>query len=157
MTYSLKRLFVLVSIAAVICGLARVFYLELTRIEVGENVPSVSWLPKTATNVSYYRSYAFTAYEYEIAEDEFMKRSSRKLGAIDGTVSVPRFCIRSRVPELGPNPTIQEMQIQAEAVAARTAHISDGWYYSSRFNNGGGVISAYDRRLKRAYFWSAPR
>lgn len=157
MKFSLRQLLTFVTLTAVVIWSALGTYSHFTRVEYGENVPSVSWLPKTATNVSYYRSYAFTAYEYEISEDELMKHSPRKLGAIDGTVSVPRFSFHRPLPEFGPNPTEKELQILAEAFHGKWADVNDGWYYSSRFNNGGGVISAYDRRQKKAYYWSAPR
>lgn len=41
--------------------------------EIAEGVYSVEWLPTEATNINYYRSYGFTAYEFQISETGFRK------------------------------------------------------------------------------------
>ena len=54
MRLTLRRMFVLVALFG--CGLAllRGCYFVLTHVESGEGVPSVSWWPESASNVSYY-------------------------------------------------------------------------------------------------------
>src|SRR5690554_1455303 len=41
--------------------------------EIGEGLERVDWLPPKATNVSFIRSYSFTAYEFTIDEAGFKK------------------------------------------------------------------------------------
>jgi hypothetical protein len=154
--FSLKWLFGAVTATAFFIWLVLGIIHTLTHVESGENVASVSWLPKSATNVSYYKSYSRTAYEFEIAEAEFVKWRDWELRPIDGAISIPRY-IRTRVPDFGPNPTTKEREIRVEAYESRTARVANGLYYTYRQRNGGGVIVAYDRDRGKAFFWSSPR
>jgi hypothetical protein len=152
--FSLKWLFGAVAAAAFFIWSVLAF----TVVEYGENQASVNWLPKSATNVSYYQSYAFTAYEFAIPEAEFLKWSGKKLMPIDETISIPRYCFpRTKVPVVGPNPTVQELDNQMQVYESRTAQVANGLHYTHRRQNGGGVIVAYDRDRGKAFFWSSPR
>ena len=55
--------------------------------EIGEDIPHVDWLPNSATNVSFYKSGSFTAYEFNISEpsfSEFAKAKSWNIKEITG-------------------------------------------------------------------------
>ena len=113
MKFTLRQLLIFVTIVAVVIWFALETYSHFTRVEFGENVPSVTWLPSTATNVSYYKSYSFTAYEFEISEADFLKWNRRKLSPIEKTVRVTRYCqFKTRVPDFGPNPTDEQLRAQ---------------------------------------------
>ena len=158
MTFSLHRLFLFVTTVAVFLWLLLGFNRVLTRVEYGVNQASVPWLPKSATNVSFYKSYGYTAYEFEIPEDDFVKWSGQKLTQIGGPLRVPRYClVNSRLPDYGPNPTLRQEREQFQALAAREAVVSKGLAYTQHFGSGGGTIVAYDRQRGKAYFWHAPR
>ena len=122
-------------------GMMVAVYRFLSHREVGENELSVKWLPKTATNVSYFRSYGFTAYEFDISESDFVKWSSWQLSPIERPVTVFRYCHG--------NPAV--------AFDSKRAIVVNGLTYSYRYHNHGGVIVAYDRTKGRAFYWSAPR
>ena len=151
-------MFVLVGLIG--CGLAllRGCHYALTHFESGEGVPSVSWLPESAPNVSYYKSYLNTAFEFDISEAEFLRWSSWEVQPIKEPVGMLRYCyFTTSPPDYGPNPTqAQEAELLAIYNSQRPK-IDDGWYYGYRQSNGGGVWVAYDRSKGRAYFRSAPR
>jgi len=73
--FSIKRLLIYTALIALAIWLVRGAYLGFTQVESGEVVASVDWLPKSASNVSYYRSYMNTAYEFDIDEADFLKWS----------------------------------------------------------------------------------
>ncbi len=53
-------------------GLFTLWWRDVSRPpEIAEGVNSVEWLPVEATNIKYYRSYGFTAYEFQIDEPGF--------------------------------------------------------------------------------------
>ncbi|WP_254514005.1 hypothetical protein [Anatilimnocola floriformis] len=157
MNFSLQRLFLLVTTVAVFLWLYLGFHRVLTRVEYGESRPSVPWLPAAAKNVSYYKSYAFTAYEFEIPEDDFVKWSGEKLTTINRPVRVPRYClIRMPLPDLMPNPTLRQEREQIRTLATRETLVSQGLAYDHHRDSGGGTIVAYDRQRGKGYFWHAP-
>jgi hypothetical protein len=155
MKYSLRRLFLLVTAVA---GLLWVFRV-LTHVEYGENEASVWWLrlPPSATNISYSKSYSFTAYEFEIPEADFVKWSRWKLSPIRDLLEVPRYRRKSKVPDFGSNPTPQQLQIRWEALSAQKVTIANGLYFTYRNKAHGGEIVAYDRDRGKAFIWTAPR
>ena len=132
---------------------------ELTRVDVGENVPSVSWLPKSASNVSFYKSYSYTAYEFDIPESEFVTWSRWQLSPITEPVHVLRHCFfRVRaMPSPEASATYEEWKAYEELRSTAGATISEGLYYEHVQSNGGGVHVAFDRKKGRAFFQSAPR
>src|SRR4029450_8888779 len=109
--YTLKSLLIAVTVIGTGIGLLRGCYLALTHFETAENVDRVSWLPDSASNVSYYRSYNYTAYEFDISEDEFKKWIWLDVKPITKPVEVHRYSYMtaSRV-ELSPNPTLAELE-----------------------------------------------
>jgi hypothetical protein len=154
--YSLRRLLVVVTVIAVLLAMLRSIYIGLTRVETGENVARVDWLPATATNVSYYKSYPFKSYEFDISEEEFREWAWWDVQPITEPIRVARYNFFS-VPPPGVGPFSEELVEQHEAYAARFAVVSDGLGYVHRQSNGGGVWVAYDRKRGRAFFHSAPR
>jgi hypothetical protein len=151
--FRLKHLLIFVTVVA--CGLAflRAAYIGLTHVETGENVEHVKWLPKSASNVSYLRSYSFTAFEFDISESDFMDWSGWKLQQISGPVRITRYCFSNHA-DFGPNPSPEEIEAWENR---NQALITDGLYYEHRQSNGGGVRVGYDRDKGRAFFQSSPR
>ena len=153
--YSLRGLLILVTAIGCCSGVLRSCYVELTHVETAENVKHVDWLPKTATNVSYFRSYAYTAYEFDISEPEFRRWTSLEVKPISKPVTIARYSLMTRQQsELPPDATPAQFEAWE---AERHATVADGFYYENRRGNGGGVSVAFDRTKGRVYFQTNPR
>jgi hypothetical protein len=127
-------------------------------VSTANTVPTVAWLPSSATNISYYRSYSFTAYEFDIPETEFRAWSRCELAEIDDPVTITRYTrATSTRPSPSPNPTDDEIKAFVEAEAEQSATIDDGLYYERTQANGGGERVAYDRKLGRGFYVYTPR
>ena len=160
----------LVPIAVVAC-LAFFFwsaYKAFTEVESGEHVARVSWLPESATDVSFYRSYSFTAYEFTIPEQNFLHWA--KGWEVARIVGEPRSISRyhrglNDVPypdDPAPGEHSKEVWSKYETALAQyreanVKHIANGYYYEIRQSDGGGMAVGYDKEIGRAYFQSAPR
>lgn len=144
--YSLKRLLLVVTAIAMVLAFLRSAYIHFTRVEYGRNVASVAWLPSSATNVSYYKSYSFTSYEFDISEAEFKAWAWWDTEPISTPICVMRYDY----------PTA-EKQAYVEHSEGSYACVTDGLGYTYRQSNGGGIQVAYDRKLGRAFFHSSPR
>lgn len=132
---------------------------SLIHVSTEENVPSVDWLPASASNVSYYKSYSFTAYEFDIAEQDFKAWAWVKLEPITQPVTVFRYSSRNEYQASYP-PNATQAQIDAIETAnenLRGKKVFTGLYYESRTNSGRGVTFVYDRAAGRGYFQSNPR
>jgi hypothetical protein len=130
-------------------------YRGITDFNTAEHVPSVPWLPAGATNVSYYCSYNFTAYEFDIEEEGFLNWASDwEVKPITKEFKIMRYTLRAKYPNFVPNPSKQALD---DYENIKNAIIMDGYFYENRQKNGGGVCVAYDRKTKRAYFQSNPR
>ena len=131
---------------------------SLIHVSTEENVPSVDWLPASASNVSYYKSYAFTAYEFDIVEQDFKACTNFDLLPITEPVKVYRYSnAMGRGTKLKPNASSAEYLEHLETNEGRAAIVRRGLYHSHRRNNGVGVTVVYDREKGRAYFQSNPR
>jgi hypothetical protein len=149
---------VLVACSLAGAGLVHLAYRDLTEIETGENAAKVEWLPSSASNVSYYKSYSFTAYEFDINEAEFVNWSGWNLSPITSPIRIARYCFFAPIaPKPDANSSDDDWNKYATASASRSANIADGIYYKHVQTNGGGVSVAYDRQRHRAYFQSSPR
>ena len=149
MRFTLMRIFVVIGMIALMLGILRM----LTHAETGRGVASVDWLPATASNVSYYKSYLNTAYEFDISEANFVRWSRWKLQPITTPVEFLRCTYFLRDPsDSGLSPTVSEAIDLSHIV-----QISNGLFYEERQPNGGGVEVAFDRDTGRAYFHSSPR
>ena len=138
MRFSVKRLLIVVTVIACVLGTLRSACNHFTHIETGENVQSVDWLPASATSVSFYKSYSFTAYEFDIPESDFIDWAWWDLKPITKPVRVVRYCYFSS-PD------------------APDATVTEGLHFVSEQSDGGGVWVAYDRKIGRAYLFTCPR
>jgi len=158
MRFSLRRLLLVTALIAFAIWFLRSAYVGLTQVEIAESVASVDWLPDAATNVSYYRSYVNTAYEFDIDEHGFRDWSRWNVAEITEPVQLSRYLSFATPPPQEPVNTTEAEQIAfANAYYSRGVTIRDGLYYGNTQSNGGGVWVAYDRRAGRAYYQSAPR
>ena len=116
----------------------------------GENVESVSWLPESASNISYYIHYWHTAYEFDISKEDFMKWVKSKYDApikIKTPVKINRynrFDLSNKIPYI----TIDYSKMYK---------INTGYMYEDLFPNGGCVRIIFDSENSRAYYESWPR
>lgn len=115
----------------------------VTQSDFGENCSRVDWLnDEAASDVSYYRSYMWTAYEYKTTEENFRKYANPfwKFEEIRKPVRVPRYLDYKNGfdPDSG-------------------ALVKNGIIASERRSNGGGYIAVYDRDSGKAYVQHNPR
>jgi hypothetical protein len=98
----------------------------------------VDWLPADATNISYYRSYSWTAYEFDIPQPAFLRWAGPwSPKPLRTPMSIPRFSYFSD---------------------HRSVEVAVGFGYASPMaSNGGRILVAYDTASGRAYFQSNPR
>ena len=157
MKFSLKKLFLFVTACAFIVWFVHVAYRGFTHVEKGENVSSVGWLPRSASNVSFYKSYSFTAYEFDISESEFVKWSRWQLSPITEPVSIFRYSYFDIVSPPQPNAEDDDWEAFERACGSRWVNIRNGLYCRHFQLNGGGVCVIYDRNKGRAYYHSLPR
>jgi len=151
MRFSLKQLFLATAIVCVALGLLR----AVTVAEVGEHRENVSWLPKNATNVSYIRSYTFTAFEFDIPEPEFLKWAERwKVQPVSAPCKIRRYTTMSnRLP-----PSRDSSLDDWRDRAVQEVTISDGYFWSDPPSGSGRNVSVgYDRIRGRAYYQANPR
>lgn len=133
---------------------------------MGENVPRVDWLPQAASNVSFYKTYFFTAYEFDIPEAGFValgQERNWKLSEIEEKgCQVWTYRMGGKMREKYPRPTsdlstetqVAEYRRQLEIIEP---NVTNGPAYQVRQPNGGGIIAVYDRTKKRAYVQTNPR
>ncbi|MEZ6138749.1 MAG: hypothetical protein R3C53_28010 [Pirellulaceae bacterium] len=158
MRFSLRQLLLYVTLVAFATWFVRAAYQGLTQVETGESLARVDWLPEDATNVSFYRSYMNTAYEFDISESGFRDWSRWDVTEIQEPVGLSRYLAFSTPrPVEPPNPTPEQMKAFALEYSRRGVTIRDGLYYGHTHDNGGGVWVGYDRTCGRAYYQSAPR
>jgi hypothetical protein len=147
----LMGLFTLFFVAGGVHGLLS----ERNPIRYAENVESVEWLPKSATNISYYRSYMYTAYEFDIPEEDFLEWAKRKYWNVSRIEAEPVSISRYNWPILHAADDHKYFETQE-----RETHINivRGYVYKKRFGrSGGGRIVAYNLDINRAYYQHNPR
>lgn len=142
---NLKTTVLALPILAVLLGILYVFYLGVTHFDTAEHRTNVSWLPNGATNVSYYRSYSFTAYEFDISEEGFLEWAD---GWNVAPITLPESIWRYTKYTVAEPKRVEE---------AHTAMIASGYVHRSGQSSGGGMVVAFDREAQRAYFQSSPR
>lgn len=126
--------------------------------KTGENVAKVSWLPASASNVSFYKTYSWTAFEFDISEDEFRKWAAhRTLKEIVKEEKICRYSYWKFCRKKHSVKTDEELTDYMNAEKRHYAVVSKGLYDSRRHDNGGGYHVVFDRDKQRAYFQFSPR
>jgi hypothetical protein len=133
---------------------------------MGENVARVDWLPASASNVSFYITHMFRAYEFDIPEDHFVALApgrNWKLSEInENGWRVSTYRMGRKMREKYDLP-ISDLSTEAEMAEYRRAQqimepsVTNGLVYEVRYGNGGGITVVYDRTKQRGYVQSNPR
>jgi hypothetical protein len=135
-------------------------YWSNTHPEVGENVKSVDWLPQEAQNISYYKTYSYTAFEFDISEEGFRKWAARwDFKKIETPAGISRYNrMMLKMPKFDSKDADKSMKEYEEYKSKVNAAIVNGYYYRTPpRGDGGGMYVAYDTDKGRAYFQSSPR
>ncbi len=131
---------ILIAGLAVLVAVGLYFVYFFTQVREGENESFVTWLPPSATNVSYYRSFHIDAHEFDISEEHFLAlfKLRDQLEPVKDAVTVTRYTKYYKEPR---------------PETEHAAVIKNGLYYTKKIN-GRTFCVAYDRNRKRAYFYS---
>ena len=120
-------------------------YIWLVNIsETGEMEQSVDWLKEEdASEISYYISHVWTAYEYKTSEENFLKHANPawRFKEIKEPVTVSRYLLMTKYKGNPCGGTLHESK----------AVVKNGIYAEERWKNGGGYIAVYDRDTGKAY------
>lgn len=124
--------------------------------DYGENVPSVSWLPNYATDVSYYRSKQVQVYEFNISAEDFKTWAGQK-GMEVQRVTTPE--ILSRYKAYIPSPESESAEPAVPQGAASIEQFED-WQNQISITVRSGIIATgsekavatYDLKTKKAYY-----
>ena len=125
--------------------------------DVGEHIEQVDWLPPGASDICYYKTYSYTAYEFNISESEFREWGDRwEFTEIQEPFEIWRYNLS--LVESPDRSGGYDTEAWEEYNNLVNATIVDGLCYRTPpRGNGGGVYVAYDRVTGRAYFQSSPR
>lgn len=123
--------------------------------EKGENLARVEWLPETASDISFYRSYSWKSWEFSMAERDFRREwaSRYNLKEITEKQVISRFSWWDFRIEKPPHDSLTFFREEKNHLA----EVVHGLYASERWDNGGGYHIAFDRDEDRVYFQSNPR
>ena len=116
--------------------------------EFVEHSPHEKWLPESARDISYLKSYSYTAYEFTIEEAEFKKYALENewdLKEINEEKRIARYL------------RFAEFVGRSSNSSDSYATVKRGLWYEVRLRNGGGISVAYDRDSQRAYIQKSPR
>ena len=128
--------------------------------KIGKNIKSVDWLPKEAHNISYYKTYSYTAFEFDISEEGFKKWAAdydcKKIETPEKVCRYNRMTLK--MPRFDSNvindDAIKEFEKYQSTV---NATIVNGYYYRKEYSNGGRTHVVYDLDKGRAYSQFNPR
>ena len=158
MELTIKKLLAITAVVAFAVWFVHSAYVGLTHVETAENVPSVDWLPQSASNISFYKSYQFTAYEFDITEPEFRKWSRWDVSEISEPATITRYVrVTGAIPNINAHHSQAELDAFEAAIAEQAVTIENGLFYGHTQSNGGGVWVGFHRGLGRAFFQSSPR
>lgn len=136
----------LILVFCLIIGVCILHNYAMSYQKFGKNVENINWLPATSTNISYYKSYFFTAYEFTISEENFLKLAEKEkwnVKKITEPVEVPRYT--------------QGLHQNDDESPDDVAVITSGYYYNERWGNGGNITVGFDDKKLRAYYQTSPR
>ena len=122
--------------------------------DYGENVPSVKWLPDTASNISFYRSKQVQVYEFTMDIESFrkwaqsMSLSIRRLSSQE-IISRYKAYIPNEVPDTQASTSNDlEMEALREWQSSISAKIETGLIAKGQ----GDELALYDSKKKIVYF-----
>lgn len=122
--------------------------------DYGENVPSVKWLPDTASNISFYRSKQVRVYEFTMDIESFrkwaesMSLSIRRLSSQE-IISRYKAYIPNEVPDTQASTSNDlEMEALREWQSSISAKIETGLIAKGQ----GDELALYDSKKKIVYF-----
>ncbi|MCF6312099.1 MAG: hypothetical protein L3J39_06585 [Verrucomicrobiales bacterium] len=120
----------------------------------GIAVEQVDWLPQEATNISYYKSYIFTAYEFDISEKGFKKWVSNfdQVRVIEKPTTIARYSLAKDHYIDGADESNWIPDTESSYIK-----ISKGYYSGHTDMDGGGHHVGYDSIKGRAYRQYNPR
>lgn len=133
-----------------------VFFFLSHQPEFGEHLDSVSWLPGTASNISFYKSKQVEVYEFNISENAFKiwaRDKGLKVTAITNQQSLSRYkaYIPSAASESGkavsPDGSVELEQFEAWQNAI-SAEVEQGWHAHSKTEG----TAIFDSQQQRAYY-----
>ena len=129
-------------------GIFSIWYSN-TYPEFGEHVERVSWLPAEATDVSFFKSNSYTAYEFKISEDGFRKcvHSRWQFEEISDKAVIRRYNYLLAMESTND----EELQVQT------VARVKNGIVTSYTKGSGGGYHAIYDRDTGIGYIQHNPR
>lgn len=120
----------------------------------GENLAQVDWLPETASDISYYRTYNLKVSEFSMNESDFRKwASDSDLKEIKDRQEIRRFSwwdYQKTRPKQYDETYFREEQ-------NHIAIVTNGLFSSYRQSDGGGNYTVFDRDKNRVYFESNRR
>jgi hypothetical protein len=133
-----------------------IFYFLSNSPDYGENLPSVSWLPDYATDVSFYRSDQVNVFEFSASPEDFKKwaeNKGMKVRSLLKAESVSRFHAYLPAPEELTNQTGAEGgEFSPEALRAWQDKISCALEEGLVAKGPDGEMALYDPVKKRAYY-----
>ena len=133
----------------VLLWIGLVFYAN-SHPDTGEHIPRADWLPESASDISFYRSYSHTAYEFKISERDLLKWADRwSFQEIEKPVRIHRYLYFLKRPE--------DFGSYEEYHRECTIEVPEGLISVRRQRNGGGHTAVYDRKTGYAYVQTSPR
>ena len=142
-------------VSLILLPFAIYFYLK-SAPEYGENVPSVSWLPNYATDISFYKSQQIQVYEFKTSAEDFKswaKQKGMRIQSITEPELLSRYFAYFPKTEGGtgePGSTDSESSIEARRKWENKIKIV---VQSGTIARGeGGAIAIYDENTRKAYY-----
>lgn len=139
-------------------------YQGLVRVEKGEHVTTLSWLPKEATDICFYDSYFRTAAEFKIGEQDFRRWCDSRGYALHVIGPQPFIITRYSLAEAwelsgqtGKKSQEESYEQRARIQDMMSRRVSRGLCYKKERDNGGGIWVAFDADNQMGYFYSTPR
>ena len=114
--------------------------------DFGEHVAHVDWLPDEASDVSFFISYSYTAYEFKISEAVFVEEVCGKwtFNEITGPENISRYNFK--------------LEYAGDALNAHgVAMVTNGVSARCIQPDGGGYHAVYDRDTGTGYVQTNPR